>query len=206
MSKVEKRTQAERKEQMVLRLKKTVVSCLVEVGYSKTTIQLIAKNAEVSQGAIFRHFTNREQLIVATAESLSGWMIDDYRKNIATASITGFDVDTSLKTLKKIIGSDFHIAWIELMHAVRSDDSLMKKLKPIFKENLKGNQRLAKEFFPEEISSQDIFPHIIDSIVMLARGQMLDNFLFTKKEKADRLKFETAIAQLVLGLIKNILI
>lgn len=206
MPKVEKRTQAERKEQMILRLKKTVICCLVEVGYNKTTTQLIAKTAEVSQGAIFRHFSNREALIVATANSLSEWMIDDYRQNIAKANLADFDVDTSLKTLKKIIGSDFHIAWIELMYAVRTDDSLMKQLKPIFKENLKGNQRLAKEFFPENISSQETFPHVIDSIVMLARGQMLDIFLFNQKEKAERLAFETAAAQLVLAMIKNVLL
>lgn len=196
-----KRTQADRKQQMILRLKQAVIDALVEDGYGSSTIQKIATRAGVSQGAIFRHFPTREDLIVATADTLSEWMIDDYRSKAEKQSAAEIDVDHLLKLLHDIINSRFHYAWMELMIAVRTDANLKLRLKPIFKRNLKGNHDLAREIFPDSLSNHPEFTQTVDAVVMLFRGQIMDQFIFSKRELKQRHEFEASAAKALISLI-----
>lgn len=198
---VKKRTQADRKNEMIHRLKLAVIDTLVDAGYGKATIQKIAESAGVSQGAIFRHFPTREDLIVATAESLSEWMIDEFRQKAKKQTKPEIDVEKLLKNLHDTLNSRFHFAWIELLIAVRTDTSLKPRLKPIFKENLKGNHQLAREIFPEELAQHPSFNQTIDAVVMLIRGQLLDQFIFNKRELKDRQEFESTAASALLALL-----
>ena len=54
-----RRTQQERREGTIRKLLDAAAETLIEVGYSEASVQRICARAEVSQGALFRHFASR---------------------------------------------------------------------------------------------------------------------------------------------------
>src|ERR1700733_9081452 len=63
-----RRTQAERTEQMRLRLLNAAVELLSKKGYSEFRTGGVARMAGVSRGALTHHFTSKDQLVVAVVE------------------------------------------------------------------------------------------------------------------------------------------
>lgn len=50
------RTQQRRREETIGRLLEACITSIVEVGYARASAAVITKRAEVSVGALFRHF------------------------------------------------------------------------------------------------------------------------------------------------------
>ena len=65
-----RRTQQERRDSTRTRLLEATVECLVELGYARTTTLAVAQRAEVSQGALFKHFPTKAALLGAAVERL----------------------------------------------------------------------------------------------------------------------------------------
>src|SRR5581483_10029359 len=63
----ERRTQAQRRAASRARLLDAAVDCLAERGYGGTTLPEIVRRAELSNGALWRHFRSKNELLVAAA-------------------------------------------------------------------------------------------------------------------------------------------
>ena len=66
------RSQRERREETRGRLLAATQTSLVELGYAGATTTAICRRAGVSQGALFKHFASKGELLAATAEWLFG--------------------------------------------------------------------------------------------------------------------------------------
>ena len=64
------RTQQQRREETIARLLDASIDTIIEVGYARTSAALIAKRAQVSDGAIFRHFATMGDLMAATPDEV----------------------------------------------------------------------------------------------------------------------------------------
>ena len=57
-----------------LKAKETIcratISCLIEFGYTETSINRVAERANLSKGALQHHFPTKEELIAAVVETL----------------------------------------------------------------------------------------------------------------------------------------
>ena len=85
-----RRTQQERREQTIARLVDATIECLVKDGYSGTTVKAVAARAGLSQGAIFRHFPTRLELLMATMNTVADRFIQGYQQRVADFAAQGF--------------------------------------------------------------------------------------------------------------------
>jgi len=60
------RTQQQRREEMRARLLDAAIATIVEVGYARASAAVIARRAEVSDGALFKHFATMGDFMAAT--------------------------------------------------------------------------------------------------------------------------------------------
>lgn len=191
-------SQKERSAAMIERLNKATIESLVEVGYSKSTTQKIATTANVSTGAIFRHFGTLQDLLVDTADKLSVWMVDDYHDKIASVNKDQFDLELSLEKLREVMYSPMHYAWLELLLASRTDATLRERLIPIIKHNRNYTAERAKSHLPEVLAENPDYELILENIILLVRGQMIDDFTRSEKKLKERNDFQLRFSAIFL--------
>ena len=126
-AKAPRRTQAQRREATIALLLSATVDALAEVGYARTSVSEICARAGVTQGALFRHFATRLDVVAAATEDIA-------RQHIARLEET-FEFPAQLapdpQTLRAVVlfirelaRGARHAAWREVMVAARTDDTL----------------------------------------------------------------------------------
>lgn len=117
-----RRTQAARREATCGKVLGATIDCLAELGYFGTSIAAICERAGVSQGALFRHYPTRRDVIVAAAEAIG-------RHHLETFAAADLDLRRDgyrrfVELVRGICRSPTHAAWREIMIAARTDDGL----------------------------------------------------------------------------------
>ncbi|MBY6684698.1 TetR/AcrR family transcriptional regulator [Rhodococcus sp. BP-149] len=123
-----RRTQEERRTDTIARLLDATIASLCEKGYAATTVNEVVTRAEVSSGALFRHFATRLDLVVAAADEVRRRQFEEFR-----AGLSGFgsaSVEHCLTLLRAACRAPINGAWYELLIAARSDDALRERLVP----------------------------------------------------------------------------
>src|SRR4051812_4417683 len=78
-----RRRQHERRATTRLALLDAAASCLVDLGYAGTTTTVIVERAGVSQGALFKHFATKQELLTETAQHLYASLLQQYVERFA---------------------------------------------------------------------------------------------------------------------------
>ncbi len=125
-----RRTQAERREATVARLLRATVACLAERGYARTSTQAIVQRAGLSQGALFRHFPTRLDLLAAAAEAIGRGHVEAIDGLRAQAG-RDLDAATAIDFIRDAARSDAQAAWHEVMVAARTDPELRARVRPV---------------------------------------------------------------------------
>src|SRR4030095_16238891 len=81
-----RRTQAERRATTRQRLLDATVESLVDVGNAGTTTTEVCRRAGVSQGALFKHFATKAELVAAAAEHLFGHLVEEFEQALPTVA------------------------------------------------------------------------------------------------------------------------
>jgi AcrR family transcriptional regulator len=125
------RTQAERSERSRELLLDATISCLVELGYARTTVNEICLRAGLSRGAQQHHFTTKADLMTSALEHLFGRL----SQQIVTAAeqlppgrerlAKGIDL------LWRAYSGTLSTAAVELWVAARTDEELRRSLLPV---------------------------------------------------------------------------
>ncbi len=130
-----RRTQAQRRESTIARLLSATITSLAERGYARTTIAGLCQEAGLSQGALFRHFSSRADLIAAATEEICERHIA-----LVKASASGFAetkgklaASTLVNTIRDAARSPEHAAWHEVLVAARCDEDLRALVSPTLK-------------------------------------------------------------------------
>ena len=101
------------------------INCLIEVGYAKTSLNLVAARAGFSKGALQHHFPSKEDLITATANRLllrtKGFRAEKGR-SIKTVA------DAILYSWNKLVNTPPYRALLEILTAARTDKALKKRI------------------------------------------------------------------------------
>jgi AcrR family transcriptional regulator len=124
------RTQQERRERTREALLDATVDCLVELGYSGTTVQEICRRAGVSRGAQQHHFTTKAELLVAAVEHL----VQRLREEITSTLVlpTGPErVGEAIELLWRGFSGKLSTAALELWIAARTDEELRRSMLPV---------------------------------------------------------------------------
>ena len=100
------------------------IECLMESGYHGTSVQLICGRAGVSQGALFRHFATKNELMQPVGRKV----VDDIFESALTLAAqlpAGLSEEERIIALMKaLVMSPRHIVLLELLMAARTTPDL----------------------------------------------------------------------------------
>lgn len=128
------RTQQQRREETVARLLDASIATIVEVGYARASAAVITKRADVSVGALFRHFETMGDFMAATAYEVLRRQLELFTKQVAEISADGPAIEAVLEILRDITGNPTNAVMYELMIAARTDEKLRATLQHVLTE------------------------------------------------------------------------
>jgi AcrR family transcriptional regulator len=165
-----RRTQQERKEATRRRLLDSTLECLVEQGYAQTTTQAVAQRAGLSQGAIFKHFATKAELLAAAAEHLFPRLIAEYREKLTHLPQGEERVARSIQLLWSLYHRPELLAVLELYMAARTDRELASALGSVDPPHRRSLHRAARQLFPEAAASHPEFDAFIELVLSAVQG------------------------------------
>jgi len=122
-------TQAERRASTRGALLDAAAATLVEAGATGFTTAVVATRADLSNGALFRYFPTRLDLVAATVEHVLAELRGHYVERFATSTQT--DVRRLLELLWECMSDPRLAAVYELYTQCRTDDALLAAVQPI---------------------------------------------------------------------------
>jgi AcrR family transcriptional regulator len=142
----------------------------------------VVARAGVSVGGVFRHFPTREALMVAVGEDVAQRMLASYRGWFGDAREDGGDAITrALKLLRRATRARLNQAWLELVHACRTDAALKKALAPVGRRYADAIDAVAAAVLPELSEALgDRFPLLVRTVVALFDGEQMQRMLFAE--------------------------
>ncbi|KHO18294.1 TetR/AcrR family transcriptional regulator [Mycolicibacterium setense] len=138
------RTQQQRREETVARLLDAGIDTIIEVGYARASAAVIARRANVSDGALFRHFPTMSDFMAATAQEVARRQLELGAKLIAEIAAEQPALPAVLTILRDIAGSDTNTVWHELLMAARTDEKLRGPLQTVLVEYIDNIHEAAK--------------------------------------------------------------
>jgi AcrR family transcriptional regulator len=149
------RTQQQRREETVARLLDASIDTIVEVGYARASAAVIARRAQVSDGALFRHFATMGDFMAATALEVMRRQLDLFTKQVAEIPADQPALEAVLVILRDVTGNATNAVMYELLVAARTDEKLRATLQNVLTEyaaNIYGVARAlpGSEQFPDE--------------------------------------------------------
>lgn len=149
------RTQQQRREETIARLLDASIDTIVEVGYARASAAVIAKRAEVSDGALFRHFPTMGDFMAATAQEVMRRQLGLFAKRVADLPPDKPALEGALTILRDVTGNDTNTVMYELLIAARTDEKLRATLRDVLTEYAANIYQTARALpgadqFPDE--------------------------------------------------------
>jgi AcrR family transcriptional regulator len=128
------RTQQERREETVARLLDACIDTIIEVGYARASAAVIAKRAQVSDGALFRHFPTMGDFMAATAHEVMRRQLGLFSKRVAEIPADRPALDEAVKIYWDVSTNATNTVMFELLVAARTDEKLQATLQVVLDE------------------------------------------------------------------------
>jgi AcrR family transcriptional regulator len=149
------RTQQQRREETVSRLLDASIDTIVEVGYARASAAVIARRAQVSDGALFRHFATMGDFMAATALEVMRRQLGLFTKQVAEIPADQPALEAVLVILRDVTGNATNTVMYELLVAARTDEKLRATLQNVLTEYAANIYEVARslpgtEQFPDE--------------------------------------------------------
>ncbi len=142
-----RRTQAERRAATQGALLDATLRCLVELGHAGTTTTEICQRAGVSQGALFRYWDTKADLLAAAVEVLYGRLFDLYRDRLEDVADADDRIRAGVMALWDLYRRPDLLAAVELYVAARTDPELRSALVRLEAPHEDRTLALAEELF-----------------------------------------------------------
>jgi AcrR family transcriptional regulator len=149
------RTQQQRREETIARLLDASIDTIIEVGYARASAAVIAKRAQVSDGALFRHFPTMGDFMAATAHEVMRRQLDLFTKQVAEIPADKPALEAALTILRDVTGNPTNTVMYELLVAARTDEKLRATLQDVLTEYAANIYDIARALpgadqFPED--------------------------------------------------------
>ncbi|MCW2600389.1 MAG: TetR family transcriptional regulator [Frankiales bacterium] len=162
------RTQAERRASTQAKLLDATVEALVGVGYAGTSTTEICRRAGVSQGALFRYWPTKGELLADAAAHLLGRVTTAYEQ--AFAGRGGVGAREALEALWETYRQPDLQAAVELYVAARTDQELataLARIEPAHRANL---QRIATQVMDPALVALPGFAPFVELALAAVQG------------------------------------
>ncbi|MBI5505898.1 MAG: TetR/AcrR family transcriptional regulator [Deltaproteobacteria bacterium] len=189
--------QQDRSVETQRRLLAATARCLVDSGYARLTTAAIAREAQVSEGALFRHYPTKADLIVAAIEQVFADLESRYRRSIERAGKKDDVAAASVEALWKVMTTPEYLMTNEVYLAARSDGALGAALRPMALRHQANLLRRARELYGANAPPH--FDDAFDVLILAMQAAAIDSVaLQDKRTDRRRLAAFDALARLAL--------
>jgi AcrR family transcriptional regulator len=149
------RTQQQRREETVARLLDASIDTIVEVGYARASAKVITKRAQVSDGALFRHFPTMGDFMAETAREAGRRQLEAAAKRLAEIRTEKPTLEDLLTIVRDLTLNSTNTVLYELAVAARTDEGLRKALHGVMTAYMKKIYEEARIALADEIVTMD---------------------------------------------------
>jgi AcrR family transcriptional regulator len=176
-----RRTQEERSSAMRERLLEATVACLVEYGYSGTTVSRIADRAGVTRGAQVHHYRTKEDLVVAAIRHLAEQLAEQVIAQAPRLTKADDPVGAALDMLWKLHRGPIFAATVELWVAARTDPELANQVREVEPIVLQGLGSLKGTGLEQYIADGDAVNAVFTAMDTI-RGLLISTWHLSPRE------------------------
>jgi AcrR family transcriptional regulator len=170
-----RRTQAARRAGTRHSLLDATVASLVEAGWAGTTTTEVCRRAGVSQGALFKHFASKAELVAAAAEHLFANLVEEFEAALPAADATAEGAAAAVRQLWSVFQQPRLHAAFELYNAARTDAELARSLAPIAARHAANVRAHARKLFPAAAAARPDFDAVVAVVVSAMQGAAFGN-------------------------------
>lgn len=166
------------------RLLEAAVECLAEVGWSGSTVAVVAERAGVSRGAAQHHFPTREALFIAAVEQVAAGRGEAIRRYGATRTHESLTTHDVVELVVGLYTSPLFRAALVLWVASAAEPQLREEIVPL-------EARIGREIHQvtvELLGADEAAPGVREAIqatLDLARGLGLANLLTDDRRRRE---------------------
>lgn len=168
--------QQDRSRQTRRRLLDAAVACLTELGWTRTTVVVVAERAGVSRGAAQHHFPTREDLINAAVNYVSEVQLEELTDQVAALPTDGTRRRAVVEMLLNLYTGPSFRAALHLWVAASTDEPLGALIKPLERQVGREAHRMAVNLLDVDESMPGV-RETVQATLDLARGLGLANLL-----------------------------
>lgn len=169
MSGLERRSQEQRRFETRLKLLDAALAELVEKGYARLTTPEVCARAGLSQGALFKHFPTKQELMVAAVEHLYGGLREEYRLAFRGLNCCSEHLDLAIDRLWEIFNRPETLASFEMQLVSRVEPELNRAFGQILDIHWSEIRKLAAELVPDGTANPR-FEVILDLVIVAIQG------------------------------------
>jgi AcrR family transcriptional regulator len=181
-----RRTQEQRSAETRALLLEVTIDCLAELGYARTTAQVIADRAGLSRGAQLHHFGTRTQLLTAAMEHLFERGNRQFRTLLAEMPRNEDPVSYSFDVLWKVMSGPVGHAYLELVFAARTDPELHQAMVAANRRNDEQVDRTFREFLQGKVDTGESFDILWTAVFALFEGLVVEKVMRKEDARIDR--------------------
>ena len=168
---------------------------LVEAGLRGTTTAAVAARASVSQGALFKHFPTKLDLLASITEALLASLVSAFRG--ALPKRVPADLDARLRIGVSALWRVFRLpatqGLFEIYLAARTDPDLGRVLEPLLAQHRDNIHRAARAR-PPECAARPALTAGVDAVVYAMQGVALGVFSNDERREREHLAFFERLA------------
>jgi AcrR family transcriptional regulator len=171
------------------RLLESAITCLAELGWSASTVAVVAEHAGVSRGAAQHHFPTREALFMAALEHVTHERGEQLRKELAARP--GTDTRAIVELVFDLFTGTYFRAALMLWVAAAAEPQLREQIVPL-------EARIGREVHRvvvDLLGVDETVPGVRETVqatLDLARGLGLANLLTDDGHRRSRIADEWA--------------
>ena len=183
------RTQQQRREETIARLLTASIDTIIESGYARATAKVITQRAQVSDGALFRHFATMGDFMAATAYEVSRRQLDELEKRVAEIHADKPDLEAALGIMRDLTSNPTNTVMHELMVAARTDEKLRAPLTEVFTVYVAKIYDLARSVFSaDELQAlgEDNFAALVAILINSFDGAAISGHVLKHPEIEER--------------------
>jgi AcrR family transcriptional regulator len=181
-----RRTQAERRDHTRTALRVAALECLVEQGIAHFTTTEVCRRAGLSQGALFKHFATKSELLAATIEHLFDQLRADFEANFGKLPRRNRNARHGLALLWDQMCDPRLAAAFDLYTAARTDPTLQRALGPVVDAHLTRVHELAVTLLGGVDPARA--RNVIDLATLAIQGLVIDQMALPDPRHRERLR------------------
>lgn len=142
----------------------------MEQGHAGTTTTGVCRRAGLSQGALFKHFASKSELLGATVRHLFAGLLLDFRRAFRAVGDQRDVVEAAFRALREVFAQPRLLAALELYTAARTDAELRGRLAPVLAEHRENLRSEAGELLGSTSPELDV---LVDVVMAALQGGAL---------------------------------